>query len=133
MNLTEKWPELADGQFVYVWGKLWGDQDEDSPFSISCYGSVNVYVNDIKSFASNTGSCRCGEYSSCSSRGQFLHYKKRLFIPGLQIMHHVYDYKFDKPNGVPWGRGNGWVLFSLSELLVHCRVETVDLLRTVLK
>jgi rhamnogalacturonyl hydrolase YesR len=48
---------------------------------------------------------------------QFLLYKSKLFMPELQIMHHVYDYKFNKPNGVPWGRGNGWVLFSLSELL----------------
>nr|WP_246354451.1 glycoside hydrolase family 88 protein [Paenibacillus phytohabitans] len=48
---------------------------------------------------------------------QFLHYRARLFQPELGIMHHVYDYKFGKPNGVPWGRGNGWVLFSLTELL----------------
>lgn len=48
---------------------------------------------------------------------QFLHYKERLFQPELGIMHHVYDYKFNKPNGVPWGRGNGWVIFSLTELL----------------
>ncbi|KHL96290.1 hypothetical protein QW71_07470, partial [Paenibacillus sp. IHB B 3415] len=48
---------------------------------------------------------------------QFLHYRERLFQPELGIMHHVYDYKFGKPNGVPWGRGNGWVLFSLTELL----------------
>jgi len=48
---------------------------------------------------------------------QFLLYKQRMFIPERGIMHHVYDFKFDKPNGVPWGRGNGWVLFSLTELL----------------
>ncbi|SDC24063.1 Rhamnogalacturonyl hydrolase YesR [Paenibacillus sp. UNCCL117] len=48
---------------------------------------------------------------------QFLLYRSRLFMPDLQIMHHVYDAKFGKPNGVAWGRGNGWVLFSLSELL----------------
>lgn len=48
---------------------------------------------------------------------QFLLYRSKLFMPELQIMHHVYDFKFNKPNGVPWGRGNGWVLFSLSELL----------------
>ncbi|WP_238654130.1 glycoside hydrolase family 88/105 protein [Paenibacillus piscarius] len=48
---------------------------------------------------------------------QFLHYRNRLFQPELGIMHHVYDYKFGKPNGVAWGRGNGWVLFSLTELL----------------
>lgn len=48
---------------------------------------------------------------------QFLLYKERMFIPGQQIMHHVFDHKFGKPNGVPWGRGNGWVLFSLTEIL----------------
>ncbi|WP_284638973.1 glycoside hydrolase family 88/105 protein [Paenibacillus silviterrae] len=48
---------------------------------------------------------------------QFLHYKELMYIPELQIMHHVYDVKFGKGNGVPWGRGNGWVLFSLTELL----------------
>ncbi|MEK5467057.1 glycoside hydrolase family 88 protein [Paenibacillus sp. FSL R7-0210] len=48
---------------------------------------------------------------------QFFHYRNRLFQPELGIMHHVYDYKFSKPNGVAWGRGNGWVLFSLTELL----------------
>jgi rhamnogalacturonyl hydrolase YesR len=48
---------------------------------------------------------------------QFLHYRERLFQPELGIMHHVYDYKFGRRNGVPWGRGNGWVLFSLTELL----------------
>ncbi|QAY65054.1 glycoside hydrolase family 88/105 protein [Paenibacillus protaetiae] len=48
---------------------------------------------------------------------QFLLYRKRLFMPEHQIMHHVYDLKFGKPNGVAWGRGNGWVLFSLTELL----------------
>lgn len=48
---------------------------------------------------------------------QFLLYRKRMFQPELGIMHHVYDIKFDKPNGVPWGRGNGWVIFSLTELL----------------
>ncbi|OPH58469.1 hypothetical protein BC351_23840 [Paenibacillus ferrarius] len=48
---------------------------------------------------------------------QFLLYKQLLFIPELKIMHHVYDFKFQKGNGVPWGRGNGWVLFSLTELL----------------
>ncbi|MNC10375.1 Unsaturated rhamnogalacturonyl hydrolase YesR [compost metagenome] len=48
---------------------------------------------------------------------QFLLYKERMFIPEQQIMHHVFDHKFGKPNGVPWGRGNGWVLFSLTEIL----------------
>jgi unsaturated rhamnogalacturonyl hydrolase len=47
----------------------------------------------------------------------FVQYKKRLFIPEQGIMSHVYDFKVEKATKVPWGRGNGWVLFSLSELL----------------
>jgi rhamnogalacturonyl hydrolase YesR len=48
---------------------------------------------------------------------QFLGFKKYLYIPRLKVMSHVYDFKRQLATGVPWGRGNGWVLFSLSELL----------------
>ena len=48
---------------------------------------------------------------------QFEGFKKRLFIPSLKIMSHIYDLGRDKATQVPWGRGNGWTIFSLSELL----------------
>jgi unsaturated rhamnogalacturonyl hydrolase len=48
---------------------------------------------------------------------QFLGFKKLLFIPELRAMSHVYDFTRQLATGVPWGRGNGWVIFSLSELL----------------
>jgi rhamnogalacturonyl hydrolase YesR len=48
---------------------------------------------------------------------QFINYKKYLYMSELKIMSHVYDFKFKTATKVPWGRGNGWVLFSLSELL----------------
>lgn len=48
---------------------------------------------------------------------QVLLYKKYLYIPELQIMSHVFDVERGEPSRTPWGRGNGWVLFSLSELL----------------
>ncbi len=48
---------------------------------------------------------------------QFLGFKRHLYIPELQVMSHVYDFKRQMATGVPWGRGNGWVIFSLSELL----------------
>jgi len=48
---------------------------------------------------------------------QFLLYKKYLFMPEEKLMSHVYDFKYGTATGVPWGRGNGWVVFSLSELL----------------
>lgn len=48
---------------------------------------------------------------------QFLCFKKRLFMEDKNLMSHVYNLFYDMPTEVPWGRGNGWVLFSLSELL----------------
>lgn len=48
---------------------------------------------------------------------QFLRFKKYLFIPEHRVLSHVYDFKYDTATLVPWGRGNGWALFSLSELL----------------
>ncbi|GBG05594.1 hypothetical protein PAT3040_00078 [Paenibacillus agaridevorans] len=48
---------------------------------------------------------------------QFMSYKKYLYMPELKIMSHVYDFKFNTATYVPWGRGNGWPIFSLSELL----------------
>ncbi|WP_438444515.1 glycoside hydrolase family 88/105 protein [Gorillibacterium sp. sgz5001074] len=48
---------------------------------------------------------------------QMLLYKKYLYMPEQQIMSHIYDFKTDRQTEVAWGRGNGWVLFSLAELL----------------
>lgn len=48
---------------------------------------------------------------------QFILYKKYLFMSEDKIMSHVYDFKYDQATRVPWGRGNGWSIFSLSELL----------------
>ncbi len=48
---------------------------------------------------------------------QFLGFKQRLFIPEAKIMSHIFDFRRDMATGVPWGRGNGWTIFSLSELL----------------
>ncbi|HLP08513.1 MAG TPA: glycoside hydrolase family 88 protein [Opitutaceae bacterium] len=48
---------------------------------------------------------------------QFLGFRERLFIPQKKLMSHVHDLARGLATGIPWGRGNGWVLFSLSELL----------------
>lgn len=48
---------------------------------------------------------------------QFFGFKNRLFMPEEKIMSHVYDFKYDSKTNVPWGRGNGWVVFSMTELL----------------
>lgn len=48
---------------------------------------------------------------------QFLLFKKYLYMKDKRLMSHVYDFKFNTKNYQPWGRGNGWVMFSLTELL----------------
>ncbi|MBD5779464.1 glycoside hydrolase family 88 protein [Pelagicoccus sp. NFK12] len=48
---------------------------------------------------------------------QFLGFKKRLYLPEDRLMSHVYDLRREMATGVPWGRGNGWTVFSLAELL----------------
>ena len=48
---------------------------------------------------------------------QFLGFRKLLYSPEKKLMSHVYDFTRGMATGVAWGRGNGWVIFSLSELL----------------
>ncbi|OME81513.1 hypothetical protein BK120_17925 [Paenibacillus sp. FSL A5-0031] len=68
---------------------------------------------------------------------QFLLYKKYLLMPEKGIMSHVFDFKHGMATDVAWGRGNGWVLFSLSELLAvlpekHTqRSELLDMFRSL--
>jgi len=48
---------------------------------------------------------------------QFEGFKKYLFMEDKNLMAHVFDLKRNMNTGVPWGRGNGWAIFSLTELL----------------
>jgi rhamnogalacturonyl hydrolase YesR len=49
---------------------------------------------------------------------QFEGFKKYLFMEDSKLMAHVYDFERGMNTGIPWGRGNGWTIFSLSELLM---------------
>ena len=44
-------------------------------------------------------------------------YYELLFMPQTGLLSHVYNMDYGCKTRIPWGRGNGWVLFSLSELL----------------
>ncbi|CAM4292998.1 rhamnogalacturonyl hydrolase YesR [Paenibacillus endophyticus] len=57
---------------------------------------------------------------------QFLLYKSYLFMSDEALMSHVFDFKYGKATLVPWGRGNGWCLFSLSELLERLPLDHGD-------
>lgn len=49
---------------------------------------------------------------------QLLLYRDLLFMPEKKLMAHMMCLRHGKNNGIPWSRGNGWVLFSLSELFL---------------
>lgn len=57
---------------------------------------------------------------------QFLHYRRYLYMEDRGVMSHVYDFKYGKATRIPWGRGNGWTLFSLSELLERLPLAHLD-------
>lgn len=66
--------------------------------------------------------CRYAQYTGNmaildDAAAQFEGFKKRLFMEDCGLMAHVYDFNRDMNTGVPWGRGNGWTVFSLTELL----------------
>lgn len=48
---------------------------------------------------------------------QIQRFRDYLYMEDENLMSHVYDFKYNTATRMPWGRGNGWVFFSLSELL----------------
>ena len=48
---------------------------------------------------------------------QVLCFKEKLYMPEKGCMSHVYNLIYDKKTCVPWGRGNGWPIVALTELL----------------
>lgn len=48
---------------------------------------------------------------------QLLGFKKKLFMEDEGIFSHIYFVDEKTPNRIPWGRGNGWVFITMSEVL----------------
>lgn len=46
-------------------------------------------------------------------------FKKRLYMEEEHLFSHIYFPDEGCANHVPWGRGNGWVMWTLSELLMY--------------
>lgn len=104
--IRDRLEKREDGAFYricageYAENSMWADDlYMSTPFLIRYYGL--------------TGD---GEALDLAAK-QFLLYKSYLFMPELGIMSHVYDFKYGMATRVPWGRGNGWSVFSLSEVL----------------
>ncbi len=44
-------------------------------------------------------------------------FRKRLWIEEEQIFSHIYFPEEEQMSGIPWGRGNGWIAVTLTEIL----------------
>ena len=55
---------------------------------------------------------------------QFKGFKKRLYMPDEKLFSHIFFTDKSAPNKIPWGRGNGWVYNSLSDVLVNLPKDT---------
>ncbi len=50
--------------------------------------------------------------------GQIFGFYKRLYMQDQNLYSHIYFPEEDFANHIPWGRGNGWVLLAISEVLM---------------
>lgn len=117
----EKFREIGDEIAAFMLRKL--ERRGDSSFFRRCegeYSADTMWADDLymsgpflTRYAVLTGEMEVLDEAA----KQFLLYKQYLFMEEENIMSHVFDFKYGKPTRVPWGRGNGWVLFSLSELI----------------
>lgn len=57
---------------------------------------------------------------------QFRQFKEWLYMEDRNLMSHVYDLRHNLATLVPWGRGNGWFIFSLTELLEYLPKDHAD-------
>lgn len=46
-------------------------------------------------------------------------FHSRLFMADQNIYSHIYFPPIKTPNRIPWGRGNGWIAVTLTEVLTH--------------
>ncbi|KRF05989.1 glycosyl hydrolase [Paenibacillus sp. Soil766] len=99
------------------------ERKEDGAFYRICqdeYSENTMWADDL--YMSTPFLCRYARITGVSealdeAAKQFLLFRKYLYMPEERIMSHVFDFKYGIPTGIPWGRGNGWTLFSLTEVL----------------
>ncbi|MBE1441008.1 glycoside hydrolase family 105 protein [Paenibacillus sp. OAS669] len=99
------------------------ERKEDGAFYRVCadeYSENTMWADDL--YMSAPFLCRFAQVTGRpealdEAARQFLLFRSYLFLPDERIMSHVYDFKYGAATGIPWGRGNGWTLFSLSEVL----------------
>ncbi|MCA0753585.1 glycoside hydrolase family 88 protein [Paenibacillus sp. N4] len=121
MTGEDRFLRIADGIADFMLRRL--ERREDGAFYRLCpgeYSADTMWADDLYMSAPfltrYASAAECPEALDEAAR-QFLLFKRYLLMEPENVMSHVYDFKYGQATRVPWGRGNGWVLFSLSELL----------------
>jgi len=99
------------------------ERKADGAFYRECpgeYSANTMWADDL--YMSTPFLCRYYRLTGCKraldeAARQFLLFRNYLYMPEQQIMSHVFDFKHGVATSIPWGRGNGWTLFSLTEVL----------------
>lgn len=99
------------------------ERKEDGAFYRVCqdeYSENTMWADDL--YMSTPFLCRYAAVTGNrealdEAAKQFLLFRNYLFMPEQRLMSHVFDFKYGMPTRIPWGRGNGWTLFSLTEVL----------------
>lgn len=127
--MLEAYMQTKDKTFLRIADRIAGfmlhqlERREDGAFYRQCpgeYSADTMWADDL--YMSGPFLIRyalaTGEQKALDEAAkQFLLFKKYLFMDAEGLVSHVFDFKYGKPTLIPWGRGNGWCLFSLSELL----------------
>lgn len=94
-------PRMQDGTFYRV-ETMWADD-----FFMSC--PFLVRMGEL------TGDTRYFDEVIRQATG----FHRQLWMPDKQLYAHIYFPLEDVNSRVPWGRGNGWVIFALTEILLN--------------
>lgn len=106
--LMHRIPRFADGAFMRG-ATMWADDTFMScPFLVrlACLTGERRYFDELKT--------------------QIEGFHKRLFIEEKSIYSHIFFVEPGEKNCVPWGRGNGWIMLTLVEILTNLPEDDPD-------
>jgi len=121
---------IADKIADFMLNKL--ERREDGAFYRKCpgeYSENTMWADDLymsTPFLVRYARLKGDSAALDEAAKQFLLFRKYLFMADQKIMSHVYDFKYGQATRIPWGRGNGWTLFSLSEVLAALPEQHAD-------
>ncbi|MBQ4259708.1 MAG: glycoside hydrolase family 88 protein [Lachnospiraceae bacterium] len=104
--ILHKQERLENGMF---YREMTGTYQEQTIWADDIYMSIPFMVR----YAQITGD----EAVMDDVVNQLLCCKEKLYMPEHKLLGHIYSIRHERCTNVPWGRGNGWVLFSLTEVL----------------